>query len=106
MVADTGGTITIYTTDIYQSCLSHVRLHMSGVKLQSYCGQQLSVRGEDVVSVSVNYQDQETRERLDVKDKPPVLDRNWLNHIRLVWSSLFMVNSSVFDPYVRSSLSC
>ena len=86
MVADTGATVTIVPTDIYQSCLSYVRLHKSDVKLQSYCGQQFSVRGEAVVSVSVKYQDQETRERLvvlNMKDKPPVLSRNWLNHIRL-----------------------
>ena len=104
MVMDTGATVTIVPMDIYQSCLSHVRLHKSGVKLQSYCGQQLSVRGEAVVPVK--YQGQETWETLvvvNVKDKLTVLGRNWLNNIRLDWSSLFMVDSSGFDP---SSLSC
>ena len=51
MVVDTDATITIVRTDCYQSCLPHVCLSKSGVKLQSYCGQQLSVTGETVVPV-------------------------------------------------------
>ena len=63
------------------------------MKLQSYCGQTLSVRGEAVVPV--RYGDQEIRGRVVVvnaANKSAVLGRNWLSQLKLDWASLFSLN--------------
>ena len=67
------------------------------MKLQSHCGQILSVRGEAVVPV--RYGDQEIRGRVVVVNAvstPAVLGRNWLSQLKLDWASLFSLN--VLDP--------
>lgn len=92
MVVDTGATVTVIPTTVYRSVLSHVPLQSSTVQLQSYCGKQLPVKGE--ATVPVRYLDQEFTEKfvvVDVKNKPPVLGRSWLLHIKLDWPSLFTV---------------
>ena len=51
LIVDTGATITVIPRETYEKQLSHVKLQNSNVKLQSHCGQTLSVRGETVVQV-------------------------------------------------------
>ena len=95
MEVDTGATVTVIPHEIYTQRLSHVPLKSSKVKLQSYNGERLRVIGEAMVSVK--YGQQECNEKLivvDVGDKPAVMERNWLTHIRLDWASLFKVESA------------
>ena len=97
LIVDTGATITVIPRETYEKQLSHVKLQSSNVKLQSYCGQTLSVRGEAVVPV--RYGDQEIRGGVVVvnaANKPAVLGRNWLSQLKLDWASLFSLN--VLDP--------
>ena len=97
LIVGTGATITVTPRETYEKQLSHVKLQSSNVKLQSYCGQTLSVRGEAVVPV--RYGDQEIRGRVVVvnaANKPAVLGRNWLSQLKLDWASLFSLN--VLDP--------
>ena len=51
LIVDTGETITVIPRETYEKQLSHVKLQSSNVKLQSYCGQTLSARGEAAVLV-------------------------------------------------------
>ena len=97
LIVDTGATITVIPRETYEKQLSHVKLQSSNVKLQSYCGQTLSVRGEAVVPV--RYGDQEIRGRvvvINAANKPAVLGRNWLSQLKLDWASLFSLN--ILDP--------
>ena len=97
VIIDTRATITVIPRETYEKQLSHVKLQSSNVKLQSYCGETLSVRGEAVVPV--RYGDQEIRGRVVVvnaANKPAVLGRNWLSRLKLDWASLFSLN--VLDP--------
>ena len=97
LIVDTGTTITVIPRETYEKQLSHVKLQSSNVKLQSYCGQTLSVRGEAVVPV--RYGDQEIRGRVVVvnaANKPTVLGRNWLSQLKVDWASLLRLN--VLDP--------
>ena len=97
LIVDTGATITAITKETYEKQLSQVKLQSSNMKLQSYCGQTLSVRGEAVVPV--RYGDQQIRGRVVVvnaANKPAVIGRNWLSRLKLDWASLFSLN--VLDP--------
>ena len=51
LIVDTSATVTVIPKKTYEKQLSHVKLQSSNVKLQSYCRQTLSVRGEAVVPV-------------------------------------------------------
>ena len=51
MEVDTGATVTVIPTKDYQSALSHVQLSPSTVRLQTYSGESLEVRGEADVPV-------------------------------------------------------
>ena len=51
MEVDTGATVTVIPTKDYQSALSHVQLSPSAVRLQTYSGESLEVRGEADVPV-------------------------------------------------------
>ena len=43
MEVDTGATVTVIPTGVYQSSLSHVQLSSSSVHLQTYSGESLEV---------------------------------------------------------------
>ena len=93
LIVDTDATITVIPRETYEKQLSHVKLQSSNLKLQSYCGQTLSVRGEAVVKV--RYGDKEIRGRVVVvnaANKPAVLGRNWLSQLKLDWPSLFSLD--------------
>ena len=51
MEVDTGATVTVIPTGVYPSALSHVQLSPSSVRLQTYSGESLEVRGEADVPV-------------------------------------------------------
>ena len=92
MDVDTGASMTVIPTHIFSQFLTHVKLHTSKVKLQTYSGEALTVKGE--AFVPIRYGNQTAREKMvvvEVKNKPAVLGRNWLVHLRLDWQNLFKV---------------
>ena len=92
MDVDTGASMTVIPTHIFSQFLTHVKLHTSKVKLQTYSGEALTVKGE--AFVPIRYGNQTAREKMvvvEVKNKPAVLGRNWLAHLRLDWQNLFKV---------------
>ena len=98
MEVDTGASVSVVPTQMYNEVLSHVQLKKSTAQLQSYSGERLKVKGEAVVPIK--YGKQQSMERLivvDVSDKPAVLGRDWLSNLKLDWASLFKVDSGVFD---------
>jgi hypothetical protein len=92
MDVDTGASLTVIPAHIFRRVLTHVQLQKSNVKLQTYSGEALTVKGE--AFVPIRYGDQTAHEKMvvvEVKNKPAVLGRNWLAHIRLDWHKLFKV---------------
>ncbi|XP_062502906.1 uncharacterized protein LOC134179903 [Corticium candelabrum] len=91
MDVDTGASMTMIPAYIYKRFLTHVKLQKSRVKLQTYSGERLTVRGK----ASIRYGNQTAREKMvvvEVQNKPAVLGRNWLSQIRLDWHMLFRVD--------------
>ena len=90
---DTGTSMTVIPTYIYKRFLTHVKLQKSRVKVQTYSGEPLTVRGE--AYVPIRYGNQTAREKMvvvEVENKPAVLGRNWLSQIRLDRHTLFRVD--------------
>ena len=88
MLVDTGSPVSILTAD----CLPGLKLRRSELRLKSFTGQAVPVRGEATVDVECNGQ----RRRLDavVSDQPghqPILGRDWLREIRLDWQSVLRI---------------
>ena len=93
MDVDTGASMTVIPAYIYKRFLTHVKLQKSRVKLQTYSGEPLTVKGE--AYVPIRYGNQTAREKMvvvEVQNKPAVLGRNWLSQIRLDWHMLFRVD--------------
>ncbi|XP_062515266.1 uncharacterized protein LOC134190771 [Corticium candelabrum] len=93
MEVDMGAAVTVIPTGVYQSALSHVQLSPpSSVRLQTYSGESLEVRGE--ADVPVRYGNQFAVLKIvvvDVNKGPAILGRSWLQVIHMDWSSLFQV---------------
>ena len=74
MDVDTGASVTVILTHIFSQFLTHVKLHTSKVKLQTYSGEALTVKGE--AFVPIRYGNQTVREKMvvvEVKNKPAAL---------------------------------
>ena len=93
MEVDTGASVTVIPTAVYEQQLNRVQMAERQVRLQTYSGEALRARGEAVVPV--RYENQHADLKfivVDVDDKPEILGRSWLNEIRLNWGSLFKVS--------------
>ena len=93
MEVDTGASVTVIPTAVYEQQLNRVQMAERQVRLQTYSGEALRARGEAVVPV--RYENQHADLKfivVDVDDKPAILGRSWLNEIRLNWGSLFKVS--------------
>ena len=83
MDVDTGASMTVIPAYIYKRFLTQVKLQKSRVKLQTYSGEPLTVRGGGAY-VPIRYGNQTAREKMvvvEVQNKPAVLGRNWLSQI-------------------------
>ena len=82
MDVDTGASMTVIPAYIYKRFLTHVKLQKSRVKLQTYSGEPLTVKGE--AYVPIRYGNQTAREKMvvvEVQNKPTdrlVHGRRWV----------------------------
>ncbi|XP_013403532.1 uncharacterized protein K02A2.6-like [Lingula anatina] len=99
---DTGASVTLISQDLYESKFKDHPLRQSDLHLTSYCGNPLNLLGE--ITVTVTYNDQSVDLPLVVVEgsKPALSGQNWLEKIKLDWSSVFSVQS---DPKLKSLLS-
>ena len=95
MEVDTGAKVSIVPESVWKSTWSTVSLQKSDLSLSTYNGSPLQVIGEAVVDIA--YGEQTTKDRLIVVDggSHALLGRNWLQRIRLDWSSMFSTVHSV-----------
>ena len=88
MLIDTGSPVSILTAD----CLPHVQLRPSVLRLRSFTGQAVPVRGEAAVDVECNGQRRQlTAVISDQAGHRPILGRDWLREIRLDGQSVLSV---------------
>lgn len=100
MLLDTGAALTIISERKYNESLRGLPLEPSTLRLRSYTGDAIPVLGE--AQVPVTYEDQTLTLPLVVVhgDRPALLGRNWLRHIRINWSNIF----SLTEPAARNGL--
>ena len=92
MMIDTGSPVTIIGRDIN---IPGLRMRSSELRLQSFTGQPVPLRGE--ATVEVEHAGQTRSLRLVICDRPgsaPLLGRDWLRQLRLNWRAVSMVGRS------------
>ena len=108
MEVDTGAALSLISQATRKALLSRAKVHPSTASLRTYTGEVIRVEGE--VLVDVQYGQQEAKQLpLIIVDgeRPPLLGRNWLQHLRLDWSSIKAVTQSqkslksVLDNYAE-----
>ena len=89
MMVDTGSPVSIVGVDTVPG----LKLKKSDLRLTSYTGQQVSIRGEATVRVRHNGQERSLRIVVsDQRGHRPLLRRDWLRELRLDWQSVFEIN--------------
>lgn len=98
MEIDTGAAVSIISETVYERSFSHIPLEGAGVKLNTYTGQPIPVRGQFMAKVT--YEDQTADLPLIVvKGKGPSLcGRNWLQQIKLNWRMIKTVSEHTQPP--------
>ena len=95
MEIDTGSAVSIISESSYKEIFqaNSESWHTTDVKLCTYSGEQLPVKGK--VSCEVSYNNCTHKLSLIVvgTDGPTLLGRDWLQYIRLDWPSIIPVNS-------------
>ncbi|GAA6080037.1 uncharacterized protein K02A2.6-like [Tachysurus ichikawai] len=92
MLLDTGSAVSVVSEDFYQTNLNHFSLKPAPeLKLKSYSGQSIAVRG--YIMIPVQYETQQvTLPLVIVKgSRPALIGRNWLKELHLNWEQIFTV---------------
>ena len=95
MEVDTAADYSILSKSTHSQKFSNFPLRLSKVELKAYTGETLAVCGEMLCDVV--YKGHEYILPIIVADyekKPTLLERNWLNHIRLEWGEVFSFTRS------------
>ena len=91
MEVDTGSAVSIVSEVENKKLFEHLKLQPTQFHLKTYSGEPLPFLGE--LQVAVKYQTQEMQLPLVVAqgEKPVLLGRNWLEKLKLDWSTIFKV---------------
>ena len=86
MELDTGAAVSIISDTTRIAVFPTDKLLHSSVNLKTYTGEAIQVVGELLVNVQYGQQEGKQLPLIVVKgDGPPLLGRNWLQHVRLDW---------------------
>ena len=107
MEVDTGASVSIISEETYNRLWSPEDappLQESSVKLRTYSGEQIGVKGSTIVTVK--YKDQTEQLPLVVANGsgPSLLGRDWLMKICLDWTNLFCVNHACYSLSLQGIL--
>ena len=93
MEVDTGAKMSIIPEDLYRESFAHIPLARSYHNLHVYNGNRLGALGQALVQVKYQGQCKDLGLLVaKIDGQPPILGRNWLQEIRLDWSSIFRVS--------------
>ncbi|XP_030286082.1 uncharacterized protein K02A2.6-like [Sparus aurata] len=102
MQLDTGACVSLVSEIIYERSLAHLPLCPGKIPLSTFSGEPIPVLGK--VMVNVKYKQQAARVPLVVVkgDRPALLGRNWLKHLKLNWKEILQVKAAgdATDPEV------
>ncbi|XP_069105158.1 uncharacterized protein [Argopecten irradians] len=101
---DTGAAVTVCAENVYYWYFSHLPLQKPTVRLRDYGEGRIPLLGE--ISVPVNYGSQNYVLPLRVVcgDRPSLLGRNWLKHVKLDWPSIFALKRYPKSDGVKSEI--
>ena len=93
MEIDTGSSVSIISDSIFSSVFETATLQETEVKLCTYSGEQLPVKGK--ITCEVSYEGQTYTLPLIVLagEGPTLLGRDWMQQIRLDWSTIFQIKA-------------
>jgi hypothetical protein len=93
MELDTGSAVTLISNRKFKSLFGNVPLSAPDSTLKTYSGEIIEQVGSRVVTVSYNSQTKKLPIIVVKKDGPSLFGRDWLQHIKVDWNSIFNVNS-------------
>lgn len=94
MEVDTGASLSIMSKDCSRRLYPTGKLNDTAVSLNTYTRETVKVVG--VTDVTVEYEDQTFLLQLHIVEgsgRPSLFGRDWLEHIRLNWSSLHQIHT-------------
>ncbi|XP_017575179.2 uncharacterized protein K02A2.6-like [Pygocentrus nattereri] len=91
MEIDTGATFSIVSENVYKNRLKPLSLKPANIKLKTYTGEQVPVRGVVDVTVQLNKQTAKLPLYVVKGDYPSLLGRAWLDKITLDWPAIRMM---------------
>ncbi|XP_077967758.1 uncharacterized protein LOC120345656 [Styela clava] len=109
---DTGATLSVMSLVQYKKLWPKAELNHTDVKLSTYTGESIPVKGERDVTVTYQNGNPMVLPITVVRNSnrcKPLLGRNWLKHIKLDWNSIFKINysdvkiSTLLDKYPELS---
>ncbi len=95
-LVDTGASVSIIPEKMYKEKFPWISLHCSKVKLKGYTGNQIPVLG--VLNVEVECVGKCVKDLPLIETKGgniALLGRNWMQEMKLNWTSIFMVKPEV-----------
>ena len=98
MEIDTGSAVSIISDTVFSSVFELANLQETEVKLCTYSGEQLPVKGKITCEVSYNGQSYTLPLIVLVGEGPTLLGRDWIQQIRLDWSTIFQIKAMKDDP--------
>jgi len=101
MQLDTGASLSLMSETTFRELWPQKNLDSSEVKLSSYSGESIPVVGS--VQVKVKYKSQEfTVPLIIVKGSGfTLLERNWLQMVKLDWQEIFFINDQPVSPVLQ-----
>ena len=101
---DTGAALSVITEQDYKKFAISDKIQKCNKNLRTYTGQPVPVVGESYVNVQYGNQCRELPIIIVSGEGPPLLGRNWLEHIKLDWQDIFVFNNS--DKMDRGKTVC
>ena len=98
MEIDTGSAVSIISDSVFSSVFETVNLQDTEVKLCTYSGEQLHVKSRITCKVSYNGQTYTLPLIVLTGEGPTLLGRDWMQQIRLHWSTIFQVKATKDEP--------
>ena len=102
---DTGAALTVITQDEFNEVTTgDILVQQCAKQLQTYTGESVPVVGE--CDFNVRYKKKDLQLPLVVVEGacPPLLGRNWLQHTKLDWHSIFVISGAQMTDLEQDSL--
>ena len=88
MEVNTGAAVSIISKATYQKLFSQVPLKSAPIRLKTYTGDPITVKGEMIAQVKYGSQRKELSLIVVKGDGPSLFGRNWLDHFQLDWKTI------------------